>query len=152
VRAISAGPSTWREHGDRLLDLERAEWRERAFSREEMRRQISARTSVLAIAEAGDAVVGFAIAMPWSRGRRATLNNILVSPSHRGHGLAWRLTDAIEAGLRDRGVRSLVIDARIDNGFADAVERHYGERARVVAADHASEYGPQRTIEVDLGQ
>jgi ribosomal protein S18 acetylase RimI-like enzyme len=141
----------WREHGDRLLALERAEWGGRAFSSEEMRRQIASRTSVLAIVEDAEDVVGFAVAIPWSRGGRATLNNILIAPSHRRIGLAWRLTDVIEAGLRARGTRALVIDARVDNGFADAVERHYGERAHVLAADHPSEYGRQRTIEVALG-
>ena len=84
----------------------------------------------------------------WRSG--ASLFNVLVDPAFRGRRLVWRLLAAVERALATRRARSLVIDARIDNGFADRVERHYRRRARVVWSDHASPYGPQRSIEVTL--
>ena len=141
----------WHAFGERMLELERAEWRERAFSREEVRRQATSARSVVATIEQDGELVGFAVAMPEAP-ERATLNNVLIDRAHRGKGLVWRMLAALERELRERGYEALVIDARIDNGFADAVEEHYGASATVLAPDHPSEYGPQRTIEVTLGK
>jgi GNAT superfamily N-acetyltransferase len=134
-----------------MLDLEHEEWADRAFSRSEMRRQIASPRSVVGIVEITNDLVGFAVATPgWSE-RAATLNNVLIAPAHRGRGLVWPLLAEVERELTDRDYRTLVIDARVENGFADAVERRYGGRARVLASDHPSPYGPQRTIRVTLG-
>ena len=149
IRVRPGARDLWHAFGERMLELERAEWRERAFSREEVRRQATAARSLVATIERDGALLGFAVAMPgWSEGR-ATLNNVLVDPEHRGQGLVWRMLAALERELRER-YDALVIDARVDNGFADAVEERYGDRATVIASDHPSEYGPQRTIEVAL--
>lgn len=148
--ALVAGQATWRDHGAAMLELERAEWGSRAFSREEMRRQMTSATSVIAVTLDGARLVGFAVATPGWSARAATLNNVLLAPERRGQGLVWPLVGVVEDGLRERGYRSLVIDARVENGFADSVERHYRGRARVLERDHPSEYGPQRTIAVDI--
>jgi len=150
LRAIPAGETAWRAHGARMLALEREEWAERAFSRSEMRRQIASPRSVVGVVEIAHDLVGFAVATPgWSAGA-ATLNNVLIAPAHRGRGLVWPLLAEIERELLARDYRTMVIDARVENGFADAVERHYRDRARVLADDHQSPYGPQRTIQVAL--
>ena len=115
-----------------------------------MRRQVSDRDAVIGTLWDGRALLGFAVAGPaWSRAR-ASLFNVLIDPSHRGRGLVWPLLAAVERELAARGFAELDIDARVDNGFADAIERRYGSRAVVVDADHPSPYGPQRTIRVTL--
>jgi len=149
-RTIPAGETAWRAYGARMFDLEREEWADRAFSRSEMRRQIASPRSVVGVVEIADDLVGFAVATPgWSE-RAATLNNVLIAPAHRGRGLVWPLLAELERQLGARDYGALVIDARVENGFADAVERHYADRARVLAKDHPSPYGPQRTIRVTL--
>ena len=95
-------------------------------------------------------LVGFAVAGPaWSEGC-ASLLNVLIDPAYRGQGLVWPLIAAVERELFARGIRELEIDARVENGFADSVERRYGTRAAVVKSDHPSPYGLQRTIRVTL--
>src|SRR5438874_10309085 len=42
VAVASGGDAAWRTFGERMLELERQEWRSRAFSRAEMRRQNAA--------------------------------------------------------------------------------------------------------------
>ena len=150
ARVLPPGERTWERMRDRALALERAEWGRRAFSEREMRRQFSAPASLVSGLWEGGRLVGFAVAGPseWHSG--ASLFNVLIDPAFRGRGLVWRLLRPLERVLRLARARALVIDARIDNGFADAVERHYGPRARVVWPDHDSPYGPQRTIEVSL--
>jgi RimJ/RimL family protein N-acetyltransferase len=150
VRAIAFDAATWRELGPRMLELERQEWGTRAFSAREMRWQATNRDAVVMTTWDGSTLVGFAVAGPaWTEGR-ASLLNVLFDPAYRGQGLVWPLIAAVERELFARGIRELDIDARVENGFADNVERRYGARAAVIEPDHPSPYGPQRTIRVTL--
>ena len=152
IKAIAFDDAIWREVGPRLLELERQEWGSRAFSSREMRWQVTNRDAVVMTTWDGPTLIGFAVAGPaWNEGR-VTLLNVLIDPAYRGHGLVWPLIAAVERELFARGIRELYIDARVDNGFADNVERRYGARAEVVEPDHASPYGPQRTIRVRLSR
>ncbi len=150
VKAVAFDAATWRELGPRMLELERNEWGSRAFSEREVRWQATNRDAVVMTTSDGPTLIGFAVAGPaWTAGR-VTLLNVLIDPAYRGKGLVWPLLAAMERELSARGVRELDIDARVDNGFADNVERRYGARATVVEPDHESPYGPQRTIRVTL--
>jgi GNAT superfamily N-acetyltransferase len=150
VRAIAFDAATWRELGPRMLELEREEWGPRAFSEREMRWQATNRDAVVVTTWDGSVLIGFAVAgTAWSESR-ASLLNVLIDPAYRGQGLVWPLVDAVERELAARGIGELEIDARVENGFAGAVERRYGGRATVVEADHPSPYGVQRTIRVAL--
>ena len=150
VKAIAFDAATWRELGPRMLELERQEWGSRAFSPREMRWQATNRDAVVMTTWDGSTRVGFAVAGPaWSEGR-ASLLNVLIDPAYRGQGLVWPLIAAVERELFARGIRELDIDARVENGFADNVERRYGARAAVIEPDHSSPYGPQRTIRVTV--
>ena len=150
VRPITFDAATWRELGPRMLEFERQEWGSRAFSPREMRWQATNRDAVVMTTWDGPTLIGFAVAGPaWSAGR-ASLLNVLIDPAYRGHGLVWPLIAAVERELFVRGIRELDIDARVENGFADNVERRYGARAAVIEPDHESPYGPQRTIRVTL--
>jgi RimJ/RimL family protein N-acetyltransferase len=150
VKPIVFDGPTWRELGPRMLELERQEWGPRAFSAREMRWQATNRDAVVMTTWNGSTLVGFAVGGPaWSKGR-ASLLNVLIDPAFRGRGLVWPLIAAVERELFARGIRELDIDARVENGFADNVERRYGARATVIKADHPSPYGPQRTIRVAL--
>lgn len=150
VKAVAFDAATWRELGPRMLELERQEWGARAFSEREMRWQATNRDAVVMTAWDRSTLVGFAVAGPEWREGRASLLNVLIDPAYRGQGLVWPLIAGIERRLAARGVAELEIDARVENGFADAVERRYGTRATVVEKDHPSPYGPQRTIRVAL--
>jgi GNAT superfamily N-acetyltransferase len=152
VKPIVFDAATWRELGPRMLELERQEWGKRAFSPREMRWQATNRDAVVMTTWSGSTLVGFAVAGPaWSRGR-ASLLNVLIDPAFRGRGLVWPLIAAVERELFSRGIRELDIDARVENGFADNVERRYGAHSAVIKADHPSPYGPQRTIRVTLAK
>ena len=150
IKAIAFDDAIWRERGPRFLELERQEWGSRAFSSREMRWQVTNRDAVVMTTWDGPTLIGFAVAGPaWNEGR-VTLLNVLIDPDYRGRGLVWPLIAAVERRLFAQGIRELDIDARVDNGFANNVERHYGPRAKVIEPDHPSPYGPQRTIRVTL--
>ena len=150
IKAVAFNDATWRELGPRLLELERQERGSLAFSSREMRWQVTNPDAVVMTTWDGPTLIGFAVAGPaWNEGR-VTLLNVLIDPGYRGRGLVWPLIAAVERRLFAQGIRELDIDARVDNGFADNVERHYGARATVIEPDHPSPYGPQRTIRVTL--
>jgi len=150
VKRVAFDATTWRELGPRMLELERQEWGQRAFSPGEMRWQATNRDAVVLTTWDRSTLIGFAVVGPaWTEGR-ATLLNVLIDPVHRGQGLVWPLIAAVERELVARGIRELDIDARVENGFADNVERRYGARAAVIEPDHPSPYGPQRTIRLTL--
>ena len=150
VRAVAFDAATWRELGPRMLELERQEWGKRAFSAREMRWQAMNRDSVVMTTWDGSELIGFAVAGPaWTAGR-VSLLNVLIDPAYRRKGLVWPLIAGVERELLARGIRELDIDARVENGFADNVERRYGTRATVIERDHPSPYGPQRTIRVKI--
>ena len=150
VRAITFDAATWRELGPRMLELEREEWGKRAFSPREMHWQATNRDAVVMTTWDGSDLIGFAVAGPaWAKGR-ASLLNVLIDPAYRGQGLVWPLMAGVERELFARGIRELDIDARVENGFADNIERRYGARATVIEPDHPSPYGPQRTIRVTI--
>jgi ribosomal protein S18 acetylase RimI-like enzyme len=150
VRRVAFDASTWRELGPRMLALERQEWGSRAFSEREMRWQLTNRDAVVMTTWDGPTLIGFAVTgPPWSEGR-VTLLNVLIDPAYRGQGLVWPLIRKLERELTAVGIRELDIDARVENGFADNVERRYHGRASVIEPDHASPYGDQRTIRVSL--
>jgi len=150
VKAVAFDAGTWRELGPRMLELERQEWGSRAFSEREMRWQAMNRDAVVMTTWDGSELIGFAVAGPtWTAGR-VSLLNVLIDPAYRGKGLVWPLIAGVERELLARGIRELDIDARVENGFADNVERRYGARATVIERDHPSPYGPQRTIRVTI--
>ena len=151
IRRVVFDAASWRELGPRMLALERQEWTSRAFSEREMRWQATNRDAVVMTSWDGPTLIGFAVAGPaWSEGR-VTLLNVLIDPAYRGQGLVWALIRGLETELSAIGIRELDIDARVDNGFADNIERRYRGRASVIEPDHPSPYGPQRTIRISLG-
>ena len=150
MKPVAFDAATWRQLGPRMLELERQEWGPRAFSPREMRWQATNRDAVVMTTWDGQILVGFAVAGPaWTDGR-ASLLNVLIDSAYRGQGLVWPMIAAAERELFARGIRELDIDARVENGFADNVERRYGARAVVIDRDHPSPYGLQRTIRVTL--
>jgi GNAT superfamily N-acetyltransferase len=152
VKALVFDVALWRELGPRMMELEQAEWGRKAFSQREMRWQLTNPDSTVMTTWDGNSLVGFAVAGPaWTKAR-ASLLTVLIDPAYRGQGLVWPLIAAVERQLAARGITELEIDARVENGFADAVERRYGTRAAVIEGDHGSPYGLQRTIRVTLNR
>ncbi len=141
----------WEQIRSRVAVLEREEWGQAAFSEPELARQFLASNAVNVLLYDGTRLVGFACSAPSRGGARTTyLWNILIARRYRGRGLVSKLMNTLEPQLRRQGYRFLGMDARVDNGFADAVARHYGPRVTVAGSDHPSDYGIQRPLRIAL--
>jgi len=78
---------------------------------------------------------------------------IAVQPNLQGEGRVASLMKAMESQLKDQGYGYFELDANISNGFADKLEKAYGE-AVVSKRNHAGYEGtgPQRALRVDLSK
>ena len=78
----------------------------------------------------GDAAVGyFVLTLGWSLeygGRDAFVDELFVSPSHRGRGLGRRALEAIDEACRELGVRALHLEVEKDNLPAAELYRQRG--------------------------
>lgn len=59
---------------------------------------------------------------------RAEIEATFINAEFQGRGLVGKLMEAVEEELRARGFIEMYRRVRSDNGYADAVERHYGDR------------------------
>lgn len=80
--------------------------------------------------EAGAEVAGYAVlTLGFSLeygGRDAFLDDLYVSPGHRGRGLGRTALDAVVAECRLRGVRALHLEVARDNAPAHALYARFG--------------------------
>ena len=78
----------------------------------------------------GAAAVGyFVLTLGWSLeygGRDAFVDELFVSPSHRGRGLGRRALEVIDEACRELGVRALHLEAEKDNLPAAGLYRQRG--------------------------
>ncbi len=72
----------------------------------------------------GKTIAGYALAV--HNQKRAELDSIAVSASHRGHGIAAALMNRLTALLRRRGVCTMSLMVRLDNAAAIALYRKLG--------------------------
>jgi GNAT superfamily N-acetyltransferase len=136
-----------------LHALELAEWGRQAFPLEYFVDRLADEDAVVLVLRAPDrSVAGFLIAAPDDAVDGALyVEDTLVAKAFRGRRLVALLGDALEREARRRGYRELTRDARIANGYADAIERAYAGRI-VERRDHPSEYGPQRYLRIAIGR
>lgn len=105
-------------------------------------------TAVLRDAADGGKVIGYTMVVD-SWPDTAHIQYSAIAPERRGKGLIGTLMKAVEDELRAIGIPYLSRDARIENGYADSVEKHYGERV-IAKYDHASLLGPLRFFRITL--
>lgn len=79
------------------------------------------------IVKDGEAAVGyFMLTLGWSLeygGRDAFVDELFVSPSHRGRGLGRRALDVIAEACRELGVQALHLEVEKDNPAAELYRR-----------------------------
>lgn len=101
----------------------------------------------------GDKCIGYLIAVEGKWGDSLYVDFTAIDPDFQGRGLVAKLYEAFESELRLRGIRFYDRDSRIETGWADTIQRYYGDRV-VAFYDHPSNLGPLRfmRIRVDARQ
>ena len=102
-----------------LVALEYANFSSDQLSAARFRHWIRASNCFFRVAaDCQDRVAGYALILYRHNSRRARLYSIVVSPTHRGLGLAQRLLAEGESAARERGCLSLYLEVRPDNHAA----------------------------------
>lgn len=134
-----------------LATMERREWRDQAFDVGYFRSRLADPRAVIAILRTPvGTLAGFMIAMPDDAVSGALfIEDTLIAKRYRGRGYVALLGRRMEREALSRGYSYLTRDAKIANGYADAIDRAYAGRI-LERRDHPSPYGPQRYFKIAL--
>jgi len=82
-------------------------------------------------------------------GDSAYIMNTAIKPEYQGKGNVGALMKDLELELRTRGVKWITRDSAVENGYADKIQKHYGERV-VETRERMSPWGKQRHFKIEL--
>ena len=127
-------------------DLDALEELEQGFpgdriSRASLSRLLGRDSAIVLVAETDGQVVGDAIVLFRTGFRTARLYSMIVSPEHRGKGVARALLAQAEAAARERGSVSLRLEVREDNRAAIALYSSEGYEVIGGAPDYYEDGG-----------
>ncbi len=106
---------------------------------------------VLLINASDETVSGFSAARVLSYDTTtANVGITAILPDYRGKRLVGELMDRLEAELKKKGVVYITRQSRINDGYADAVERHYGDRVIEKTDMPETEIDPKRSFKIRL--
>lgn len=73
-----------------------------------------------------------------------------IVPEYQGRKLVGALIGTLETGLKAKGYKYIERDTAVPNGYADSIERHYGERILDKKDRIHPVHGPQRSFRIRL--
>lgn len=96
-------------------------------------------------------IVGYAYAIPDQEQSLevALIDSIALMPSLQGQGLGGNITKLLEEQLVKKGYQFITMRARIENGYADKIKKHYDSRI-VECREVDSKYGKQSYCKIRL--
>lgn len=94
-------------------------------------------------------IVGYTLVEFKPDGETAYVRRSAVIPAQQGKGYIGKLMDVVESELTTRGIRYLTREAEVRNGYANTVQRQYGD-AIIEAYDTDHGFGVRRYFKIDL--
>ncbi len=161
ARTLEPSAENWRLYGPEILRLEHLCFGQASYTESELERDCTHTNTILAILQDSTAAVADSAAKPATIGYgyalpdedlpdAAYLSSIAIDPQFQGRGLVGRLLGLLEEQIKLTGRYTyLTLDAAIENGFADSINRHYHERV-IESNDHDSQWGRQRYFKIAL--
>ena len=96
-------------------------------------------------------LIGLTICSPTSKDSKvANTDFTAVIPEEQGKHLVAKLMEVAEAELKRRGYLFMTTQARIQNGYANKVRKHYNERIVSESKMSGSAYGPRINFKIKL--
>jgi predicted GNAT family acetyltransferase len=115
-------------------------------------RELTDGSSITALLSHKEKLVGFSLAKVSAyTPDTAYISLTLIDPKHRRKGAVGVLMAGMEAELVERGIQYMTRDALVENGYADSIRRHYGDR---ITEEHPSGFysrmKPKRFFKIRL--
>jgi hypothetical protein len=134
-----------------ILRIEEEAFKGNGYSEEQLQHDFTDPDNVVVIAR--DAVtgkvIGYSYAIPGENNQTMYISSSAILTEFQGKGLIGEIKKVQEAELLRRKVKYITADAAIDNGYADSMQRFYGDRV-IETHDHDSPYGRQRFMRIRL--
>jgi ribosomal protein S18 acetylase RimI-like enzyme len=104
-------------------------------------------------------IIGFSFAIPDADDKEdeefktAVIFTTKIDPNYQGKGLVGVIMDRMEKILKKRGYTFIIRNARVSNGYADKIARHYADRIVTQlpnAPEQKEKYGDQVFFRIKL--
>lgn len=148
VKAEVYSPGSWKKIQGAIIEIETMEFKDKAFSAQELQEDFENRQNVNIVLRHGVMVIGFTSTS--INGNNAHINNVVIHPDYQGRGLIGTLMSELENTLKSRAVVEITMDAAVENGYADKVKKFYGDRVLEIGTDKKSPWGLQRFFRISL--
>lgn len=142
----------WSVIKDDIVRIERECFGDNGYSKARLKRDFEDPTSVVVLMEAAHEgrVIGYTYARPKEDSiDTAEIYSTAILPAFQDRGYLGLMMGRLERELQHKGFKYIERDAAIENGYADSIEKHYGNRV-VAKRDHGSVYGQQRFFVIDI--
>lgn len=140
----------WGQVAQDIVEIERECFGDNGWSPETLEKEFmkAENIAVYVLEEMQNIIVGYTIAEPRDK-KTAYVSSTAIRPEWQKRGYLGLMMGRLERELKYRGFNYMERDASIDNGYADSIEKHYGDRV-VDKNDHDSDFGRQRFFRIDI--
>lgn len=152
--ALLYDPATlsWEEVRLDVLNIEHATFPNKPFDEKDLEAFFKSKSSIIVFLKAGTSIVGYTLGHPDQEHYKSLyIFTTGIEERFQGKGHVAELMRVLEQEAKNRGFTHITRDARIDNGYADAITRHYGSRIDPLqTGEHDSLWGRQRFFKIAL--
>ncbi|HEX8964878.1 MAG TPA: GNAT family N-acetyltransferase [Patescibacteria group bacterium] len=152
---------SWEQIREDIMRVEQEAFADTGFSEEELREMIydAPNGTTIIQRDLTGRIIAYtsAMAISWDYPERETedaetayIESTAIATDYQNYGLVAKLMTALEDELRRKGFQYVERDARVENGWADSVERHYAGRIIGEPELHDSDWGPQKHFRISL--
>jgi ribosomal protein S18 acetylase RimI-like enzyme len=141
---------TWADIREDILQLEDECFPGQGIPEEELESTFDDPHNIIVLLRKGAKIVGFSAAIPDESVQGAVyIETTEIHPDEQGKGYVASIMNVLENEARTRGYTFLTRNAAVGNGYADKIQKNYGERISQTY-ENDSEYGPQRYFKIKL--
>ncbi len=146
----------WEEIGRAILEIEELCMGANKFKPADLQEYIENPDNITVLLKEGGKIIGFSLAMPDKGPNEGDMYICAteVHPDRQGRGRVGILISELEEEARRRGFKFLTRNARMANGYADSIAKHYKDRIVKTHEETKDEalpgIGPRRFFKIAL--
>lgn len=160
AKVFNPQEDSWGDIKDRILDLEKEAFNEKAWKEVTIKRGFVEPDGVAVILVEKETmkVIGFSYAVKGGLGHNlssiqkeytAYIEDTVIDKAYRGMGLVGLIMDKLEKELIQKGYKYLERDAKVENNYATNIQKHYQGKILESFA-HNSRYGEEIFFRIQL--
>lgn len=152
IQTVHPDAAIWEQIKDSIIRIEHQTFAQHSYSAQLLEEECTHPSAIVILLRSSknQEIVGYLSGLTDTDDAESFyLSSVALLEEYRGQGWIGPMTSALETAVHERGYRYLTTDAVIANGYADSIQRHYGQRI-VASHEHDSEWGRQRFFKIRL--